>query len=265
MLAAAIHDMGHTGQTNNFHISSKSELALRYNDKSPLEQMHVSKAFELMRDQPRTDWFSVFRKDRMMEKKGKAVSIQSRFRRCLISMVLATDNLKHNEHVAHLREFVETCTGPPLERVLASGSEAGEWRQFCLETLLHAADIANCTYDLPVSISWTVRLLDEFWAQGDLEKEMQGAASMPMFDRNIIDVPGTQIGFIKFIANGLWEPLVSIVPEMDVQLQQMRSNLSFWEKRKAEGLIGFPSNEDIGCGSLLEEDGESEDWADGQA
>jgi len=243
VLAASIHDMGHPGQTNNFLISTKNDLALRYNDKSPLEQMHVSSAFELMRDNPRTDWFNVFRKERMIETKGKAMPIQNRFRRTLIAMVLATDNLKHNEHVSHLREFIDA--GNIEERILGSGQDSNDCRQFALETLLHAADISNCTYQLPLTIAWTQRLLNEFWAQGDLEKQTLGAASMPMFDRNKMDVPGTQIGFIKFIANGLWEPFVLLLPEFEPQLEQMQKNLAFWERRKAQARLAVPNHAEI--------------------
>ena len=36
-LAALIHDAGHDGHGNAFHISSESEFALMYSDQSPLE------------------------------------------------------------------------------------------------------------------------------------------------------------------------------------------------------------------------------------
>jgi len=43
------HDVGHTGFTNAFEIASMSKKALTYNDKSPLENFHVSLTFELLR------------------------------------------------------------------------------------------------------------------------------------------------------------------------------------------------------------------------
>ena len=45
LLAAIVHDVEHTGTTNNFHVNSSSETALIYNDKSVLENFHVSTAF----------------------------------------------------------------------------------------------------------------------------------------------------------------------------------------------------------------------------
>jgi len=42
LIAAFIHDLEHPGVTNNFLISIRSQLAIRYNDKSPLENHHIS-------------------------------------------------------------------------------------------------------------------------------------------------------------------------------------------------------------------------------
>ncbi|KAF3843696.1 hypothetical protein F7725_002545 [Dissostichus mawsoni] len=48
VFAAAIHDFEHTGTTNNFHIHTRSEVAILYNDRSILENHHVSAAYRLM-------------------------------------------------------------------------------------------------------------------------------------------------------------------------------------------------------------------------
>ena len=50
LIAAAIHDVEHTGTTNSFHIHSNSEFALLYNDRSVLENHHLYTAFKLMKD-----------------------------------------------------------------------------------------------------------------------------------------------------------------------------------------------------------------------
>ena len=46
VLAAVVHDVEHTGTTNNFHVQSGSELALLYNDRSVLENHHVYYAYK---------------------------------------------------------------------------------------------------------------------------------------------------------------------------------------------------------------------------
>lgn len=47
-MAAAIHDFEHPGVNNAFLINSESDLALKYNDTSVLENYHASRAFEVM-------------------------------------------------------------------------------------------------------------------------------------------------------------------------------------------------------------------------
>merc|ERR1719356_530600 len=48
VVAAAMHDVGHPALTNDFLIKSHGALALRYNDRSPLENFHAATGFELM-------------------------------------------------------------------------------------------------------------------------------------------------------------------------------------------------------------------------
>jgi hypothetical protein len=43
-----MHDYGHKGVTNDFLVTSKDLLALRYNDRSPHENFHASGAFSLL-------------------------------------------------------------------------------------------------------------------------------------------------------------------------------------------------------------------------
>ena len=51
VVGAFVHDVGHTGVNNNFLVQTGSQLALRFNDQSPLENMHVAIAFEAMKEE----------------------------------------------------------------------------------------------------------------------------------------------------------------------------------------------------------------------
>jgi calcium/calmodulin-dependent 3',5'-cyclic nucleotide phosphodiesterase len=50
LFAAAVHDFEHTGTTNNFHVQTRSRLAMIYNDRSVLENHHLSVAFRLLQN-----------------------------------------------------------------------------------------------------------------------------------------------------------------------------------------------------------------------
>ena len=47
-VSAIIHDFEHTGTTNNFHMQTRSDLALTYNDRAVLENYHISATFRLL-------------------------------------------------------------------------------------------------------------------------------------------------------------------------------------------------------------------------
>jgi hypothetical protein len=46
--SALAHDMGHTGQNNVFHMNCMSTTAIRYNDKSVLEQNSAAMFFTIV-------------------------------------------------------------------------------------------------------------------------------------------------------------------------------------------------------------------------
>ncbi|KAI6062523.1 Calcium/calmodulin-dependent 3',5'-cyclic nucleotide phosphodiesterase 1B [Aix galericulata] len=83
IFAAAIHDYEHTGTTNSFHIQTKSDCAILYNDRSVLENHHISAVFRMMQDEE-MNIFVNLTKDEFAE-----------LRALVIEMVLATDMSCH--------------------------------------------------------------------------------------------------------------------------------------------------------------------------
>jgi cAMP-specific phosphodiesterase 4/high affinity cAMP-specific and IBMX-insensitive 3',5'-cyclic phosphodiesterase 8 len=57
-LSSLLHDVAHPGVTNNFLVSIKHQKAIRYNDKSVLENHHCAIAFKLLLD-PKNDIFEL--------------------------------------------------------------------------------------------------------------------------------------------------------------------------------------------------------------
>uniref|UniRef100_A0ACB8EP25 Calcium/calmodulin-dependent 3',5'-cyclic nucleotide phosphodiesterase 1B n=1 Tax=Sphaerodactylus townsendi TaxID=933632 RepID=A0ACB8EP25_9SAUR len=95
IFAAAIHDYEHTGTTNSFHIQTKSDTAILYNDRSVLENHHISAVFRMMQDDEMNVLVNL-NKDEFME-----------LRSLVIEMVLATDMSCHFQQVKSMKTSLQ--------------------------------------------------------------------------------------------------------------------------------------------------------------
>eukprot|EP00956_Cyclotella_meneghiniana_P026177 scaffold55937_cov64-Cyclotella_meneghiniana.AAC.1 len=94
------------------------------------------------------------------------------------------------------------------------------------------ADISNPAKNDPMFKLWTDRCLDEFFEQGDKERNM-GVPISPNCDRNIVKRPDSQIGFIKFVVKPAYEVLGDILPAVKESiLPIIDNNLQYWEEQK---------------------------------
>uniref|UniRef100_A0A8I3NU03 Phosphodiesterase n=2 Tax=Canis lupus familiaris TaxID=9615 RepID=A0A8I3NU03_CANLF len=183
VFAAAIHDYEHTGTTNSFHIQTKSECAILYNDRSVLENHHISSVFRMMQDDEMNIFINLT-KDEFVE-----------LRALVIEMVLATDMSCHFQQVKCMKTALQQ-----LERID---------KPKALSLLLHAADISHPTKQWAVHSRWTKALMEEFFRQGDKEAEL-GLPFSPLCDRTSTLVAQSQIGFIDFIV----EPTFSVLTDV---------------------------------------------------
>nr|XP_025044517.1 calcium/calmodulin-dependent 3',5'-cyclic nucleotide phosphodiesterase 1B isoform X1 [Pelodiscus sinensis] len=183
IFAAAIHDYEHTGTTNSFHIQTKSDCAILYNDRSVLENHHISAVFRMMQDDEMNIFINLA-KDEFGE-----------LRSLVIEMVLATDMSCHFQQVKSMKTSLQQ-----LERIDKSKA---------LSLLLHAADISHPTKQWSVHSRWTKALMEEFFRQGDKEAEL-GLPFSPLCDRKSTLVAQSQIGFIDFIV----EPTFSVLTDV---------------------------------------------------
>jgi len=239
VVAAAIHDYDHPGRTNNFLIATKDTLALRYNDRSVLENHHLAKAFEILWT-PGTDMFSQL-----------DTEVQTEARGTIITMVLATDLKLHFEELALFRSRV---LGPDAAGVDA---EKLDDRRLVLKMALHAADLNASARRPQVARKWLPRIMREFFEQGDEEREM-GLPISPFMDRFNPTVPKCQAGFIDFIVRPLFQAWVGFLHEFKgVALPYLDTNLELWKRLKEE-------EENELRPHLLYLDGSDFDWSPGQ-
>ncbi|XP_032934826.1 calcium/calmodulin-dependent 3',5'-cyclic nucleotide phosphodiesterase 1C isoform X1 [Catharus ustulatus] len=184
IFAAAIHDYEHTGTTNNFHIQTRSDSAILYNDRSVLENHHVSAAYRLLQDDEEMNILSNLSKDDWRE-----------FRALVIEMVLATDMSCHFQQIKAMKNALQQPEGIDKPKALS--------------LLLHTADISHPAKAWDLHHRWTKSLLEEFFRQGDKEAEL-GLPFSPLCDRKSTMVAQSQIGFIDFIV----EPTFTVLTDM---------------------------------------------------
>ena len=79
---------------------------------------------------------------------------------------------------------------------------------------------------------WTDRCLEEFFAQGDLERE-RGMPVSPNCDRDTTQRPDSQIGFIQYVVKPAYMVLAKVIPKTgETVLPVIESNLNYWKKEK---------------------------------
>ncbi|XP_035798324.1 cAMP-specific 3',5'-cyclic phosphodiesterase 4B-like isoform X5 [Amphiprion ocellaris] len=214
IFAAAIHDVDHPGVSNQFLINTNSELALMYNDESVLENHHLAVGFKLLQE----DNCDIFQN---LTKKQRQT-----LRRMVIDMVLATDMSKHMSLLANLKTMVET------KKVTSSGVlllDNYTDRMQVLRNMVHCADLSNPTKPLDLYRQWTDRIMDEFFHQGDRERE-RGMEISPMCDKHTASVERTQVGFIDYIVHPLWETWADLVhPDAQDILDMLEDNRNWYQ------------------------------------
>jgi len=211
VLGAIVHDMGHDGRSNAFHINSCDGLALTYNDRSVLENYHVSMAFRLLMGEADANLLSAFGKEQV-----------ARVRKEVIDIVLGTDMANHFNSLSTFKGLVDRLDEGRDVSALSS-----------LQSLvLHAADISTPSKPIAISDRWTGLLQCEFFLQGDEEKRLKLPVS-PLCDRDTVNFARSQVAFIQFIVQPVFAALADLAPRVEsIILTELSANSVVWNRRK---------------------------------
>ena len=212
LIAAAIHDHEHPGLNQNFLVNTGAPHAITYNDHTILEMHHVCSVYKIMQD-PQLDI-----------RQGMTEDQKKKMREIIVAMVLATDMTHHFEHVSKFSTKALTCgfdLNDKADRLLV------------LVMTLKMADISNPAKPWPISLQWTRQITDEFYRQGDKEREL-GLAQSPLMDRNNPAVAKAQMGFIDFVVTPAMEAFVTAFPSLEYILADLRRNRRLWEETQVE-------------------------------
>lgn len=217
LIAAAGHDLGHLGVNNQFLVETNHDVAVKYNDRSPLENMHCAMLFQVAHSSPETNVFGNVDKDTYKE-----------MRKGIIAAILHTDMVKHNEMIKELSLLYQMNSDAldSLKPESVIKSSAGTC-QTLMNALLHCADIGNPMKPWEICYELAHLCLDEFFAQGDMEKE-RGIPVQMLNDREKVNRPNSQVGFIEFVICPMAESITNIFPQLDHLAHHLGINVQNW-------------------------------------
>lgn len=200
-IAALVHDIDHPGHTNIFEINNRSHLALKYNDKSVLENHHCSLAF-----------FLIHSKDIQLLKNLNHTDF-SIVREMIVECILSTD-MKH--HVGMIKD---------LEVKYYNG---WDWnlsadKIFLAKILIHIADLSNQVRPFDVSYEGSVALRREFAEQVSKEEELK----LPTLNYMRLSDDKSFYSSEHFFSSNTVKPMLNIMVEIFPELMEYYTNLDF--------------------------------------
>eukprot|EP00873_Tetraselmis_striata_P006162 jgi/Tetstr1/426426/TSEL_001622.t1 len=218
ILAAAGHDVDHPGLDNKFVVRKEDALARRFNDQHVLEHHSTNITLELLRN-PEYNFLEGSRLGRPHWVKLKSI---------IINMVLATDMARHFDLVSNFSaRFAVAKTGDDaFYEAIASDIT------LVLQMALKCADLGGCASRLTTHLFWCKSLEQEFFAQGDLEREDEVPISFLM-DRNSngLMTPGNQLAFFDFIIMPLFKLFADTFPVCSPLREQASANWRYWKAK----------------------------------
>ena len=221
VIAAICHDLDHPGLNNNYQINSQTQLALRFNDSSCLENMHSYLCFSILRKNGCDIFAGLDKGDRVL------------IRKLIISCIISTDMTYHfslSEDLNNMIESVDQAGG------------AGDFlkdekdRDTLLKAILHISDISNPAKEFQISKKWSDVVIKEFFAQGDLEEKKGLSVSMGC-DRATTEQESLSLNFCDFVAAPFFFCLVDLLPKIEEPLNNMKSNREEWHNRQMQKII----------------------------
>eukprot|EP00730_Choanoeca_flexa_P005545 TRINITY_DN11971_c0_g1_i1.p1 TRINITY_DN11971_c0_g1~~TRINITY_DN11971_c0_g1_i1.p1 ORF type:complete len:649 (+),score=133.41 TRINITY_DN11971_c0_g1_i1:44-1990(+) len=206
LLASLCHDLDHRGLNNAYHVATMSELAVRYNDQSVLENHHCSKMFELLR------------KHKLLAQLSR--EDVSAMRKTMIDIIMGTDMTRHAAQLAKM----ESSEGAML-------ADNEDTRRFLLVVIVHSADLYNAIKPFASSQRWTTRLYKEFNLQCDLERSLGMEPAAFMTASTPVEIAKGQQAFYNYVVIPWFHQVTRVMPDLAFLSKACADNLAEYSKR----------------------------------
>lgn len=206
LVSCLCHDLDHRGFNNSYMTQSGSQLARLYSSEGSInERHHLSQAICILND-PGSKILDSLNTEQFME------SIDY-----LRELILATDLANHFRIFKELKgltpENIQDNQRLLLSLLITCGDLNDQIKRW---TTVHR--VADLVYT-------------EFFAQGDLEKQM-GLKPSQMMDRKKACIPALQIEFLDQVVMPTFEIFVNIFPETSHFLDTIVTNKKHWQELK---------------------------------
>ena len=217
IITAVCHDYRHKGVNNAFLVNSSDLLALIHNDSSVLERFHASEMFITLKN----------------GNKGADMNFLTSlssddykyFRNAAIEMILATDLSVGYKYIGKFNIY--------KEKGIKQWGNKPEDVLILMQMCLKVSDVSHPSKEMKAHKAWSVMITEEFFFQGDLEKE-RGLPPSPLCDRvKNFDIPKSQTGFIDFVVSPTIKDIATMLNMTEI-LDNLKSNYMYWSKLHEE-------------------------------
>ena len=214
LIAALCHDLGHRGFTNSYENYSLSDISLRYNDKSVLENHHTALTFKILQEADSNILCNVPRE------------MFWYIRKIIVECILNTDILKHFPMISEHSSRFKQCAEKPI----------GALEEDCLRVasfIVHCCDIGHPTKEIGLYAIWSKLVCEEFSNQ--YTQEIQNSLPTTDFMRGLADPRSyykNEVGFLSVIVKPLWECFqLWVNEEIQEYLNNLDDNIAIYQKR----------------------------------
>jgi hypothetical protein len=225
-VSCLLHDIKHPGLNNTYQMNKMTKVALKYNDKSVLENLHCYEGYKILKKND----------SNILE--GLAKEEIRIFRKRMIESILATDMSNHTKVYSTLKCRIDSIyldkefSQNKLKAIVRSEDNLSKFdkQQDFINYIVHLADISNPTKSFDIYSIWTERICEEFFTQGDKEK-LENLPVSFLCDRNYTNIPKSQISFINSIVWPLFKVLTFLIPDAKVYENNLEVNVDIWKKK----------------------------------
>ena len=164
LIGAVCHDYKHDGYTNLWHKNKNTDRFIQFGEEGTQEKFHFAESWKVLTEQDGNNFIKELPLDQ-----------QNRFKKRMQCCIYATDMGRHMDALNSMKEMlaslkVQSETDDIISESYAEMSVEDQQQKWC-DLVVKFSDVSFQARDIAVSNMWLQLLFDEFFNQGDLERD----------------------------------------------------------------------------------------------